>query len=179
MLECIIVIFAVAIDQLTKLWVITGLLDRVITVIPGVLDFEYVKNTGAAFGWFSEGTAILAALSVVMSIVIIFVLIKYRKSEGRFFAISLAMILGGAIGNLIDRVARGYVVDFIEPTFVNFAVFNVADCFVTIGTACIVIYAFFMMDKRHALLAAADKTKTVQERAPEDSKEEPLKEEDE
>jgi len=71
------------------------------------------------------------------------------KSEGRLFQTSLAMILGGAIGNLIDRVLHGYVVDFFDFRAINFAIFNVADCFVTVGSIFLFYYIIFIYGKKH------------------------------
>ena len=77
-------------------------------------------------------------------------LIKYRKKAGKLASVSLSMIIGGAIGNLIDRALQGFVTDFIEFDFVRFAIFNVADCFVVIGVILLMIYILFIHDKREA-----------------------------
>ncbi|MFQ9178257.1 MAG: signal peptidase II, partial [Christensenellaceae bacterium] len=76
--------------------------------------------------------------------------IKYRKKAGKLASVSLSMIIGGAIGNLIDRALQGFVTDFIEFDFVRFAIFNVADCFVVIGVILLMIYILFIHDKREA-----------------------------
>ena len=110
-------------------------------VIPGIVRLTYVQNTGGAFSMFSDKTLILAIISAV-AIVVLILLIILAKFNG-FGKLSLAFILGGAIGNLIDRLAIGYVVDMIEPTFITFAVFNVADIFVTIGALFLIIYLIF------------------------------------
>lgn len=155
MLEGIIVFLGVMLDQLTKLWV-SGSLQPVgmIEAIPGVLNFRYVENTGMAFGLFGNGTLVLTITSAVLSVILAIGIIKYRKKYPRFVMICVAMILSGAIGNFIDRAFAGYVVDFIEFAFVNFAVFNVADIFVTVGTAMLAVYLlFFMKGENHGLRA--------------------------
>lgn len=142
----LIVIVIMALDQLSKYWVINniGMTDS-ITVIPNVIDFVYVKNTGAAFSFLSDktyGIVILSIISVLFCIGVIFFMIK-KKPQSRLLTISLALMLSGALGNVIDRIARGYVVDFIEATFINFPVFNVADIAITCGALLIIIHVLF------------------------------------
>ncbi len=149
MLETIIVFLGVILDQLTKLWASGSLQGAgVVQVIPGVLNFRYIENTGMAFGLFGNGTWILTIASLVLSVLLTIVIVKYRKKYPRFPMICVALILSGAIGNLIDRAFAGYVVDFIEFAFVNFAVFNVADVCVTVGTVMLIVYMLFFMNKR-------------------------------
>ena len=142
----LIVIVIMALDQLSKYWVINniGMTDS-ITVIPNLIDFVYVKNTGAAFSFLSDktyGIVILSIISVLFCIGVIFFMIK-KKPQSRLLTISLALMLSGALGNVIDRIARGYVVDFIEATFINFPVFNVADIAITCGALLIIIHVLF------------------------------------
>ncbi|MEG0257046.1 MAG: signal peptidase II [Christensenella sp.] len=116
--------------------------------IPGFMNFTHVQNTGAAFSLFSNATWLLAVLSAVMAAVVIFLLFKYKKKlNSRLFDTAMIFIAGGAIGNLIDRVAQGYVTDMLQFSFVNFAVFNVADCFVTIGAVLLGVYVLWFWDK--------------------------------
>ncbi|MDR2616096.1 MAG: signal peptidase II [Oscillospiraceae bacterium] len=134
----------VALDRLVKLWASRALAGGgVIEPLPGVLRLTYVENTGAAFGMLADMRWLLVAVSTAAAIALIFVVWLYADGSGRLFA---SAILGGAIGNLIDRIATGRVVDIFEPLFVNFAVFNVADIFITLGGIAFVI---------HALLSAA------------------------
>ena len=142
----LIVVLIIAVDQLSKYWVVNniGLTDS-LTVIPNVIDFVYVKNTGAAFSFLSDktyGIILLSVISVLFCIGVIFFLIKC-KPQNRLLTISLGLMISGAIGNLIDRILRGYVVDFIETTFIKFPVFNVADIAITIGAVLIIIYILF------------------------------------
>lgn len=152
MIECLVVFLGVILDQLSKIWAVQNYTSAAVEVIPGILSFTYVENTGAAFGLFSGNTLALTIVSCVLAVVLGAVLIKYRKSCNLFSRISLALMLAGAIGNLIDRIFAGYVVDFIRFDFVHFAVFNVADTFITVGTVLLLIsILFFEKDGRYSL----------------------------
>ena len=151
----LIVVLIIAVDQLSKYWVVNniGMRDS-ISVIPKLIDFVYVKNTGAAFSFLSDknyGIVILSIISVLFCVGVIFYMIKYRP-ENKLLGISLALMLSGAIGNVIDRIFKGYVVDFIEMIFIDFPVINVADIAITFGAAMIIIYVLFF-----------DKTKSNEE----------------
>lgn len=145
-------------DQISKYFTVANLtLGESITFIPGFMDFTYVKNTGAAFSMFSGATWLLALLSAVMAAVIIFLLFKYKKQvNSKLFNVAMAFIAGGAIGNLIDRVAQGYVTDMLQFTFVDFAVFNVADSFVCIGAVLLGIWVIWFWDKHKKTEVADD-----------------------
>lgn len=148
MLYAIVVFLGVMADQLTKLWVSGSLMgEGVVRVIPGIINFRYVENTGMAFSMMSDMTLVLTVASGVLTVVM-GVLLWKLKSRGRFLCISLSLIMAGAIGNLIDRIFAGFVVDFIEFAFVDFAVFNVADICVCVGTAMLVIYILFLADRK-------------------------------
>lgn len=135
----VVVILLVAIDQLSKYLVLTGLKPvGTMTVIDGFLQFRYVENTGAAFSMLSNNTTFLSVITSLIMIAILTVLFT-GKIKDKFQCAALIIVVAGGIGNLIDRVARGFVVDFIEFTFVDYAVFNVADIFVTIGAVLLVI----------------------------------------
>ena len=110
-------------------------------LLPGILRITYITNTGGAFSMFSEHTMALAIVSAVVCVIIIVLMITLRKA--RLAKLALGFILGGAIGNLIDRFVMGYVVDMFEPLFVDFAVFNVADIFITVGAFLFVIAVLF------------------------------------
>ena len=136
-----LVVFA---DQLTKALAVRALVNEgaSMTAIPGVLDFTYVLNSGATAGILANHRWIFMSVSTVVIIAAI-VYIALGKMRSSFSAVSLALIIGGGIGNMIDRVASGKVVDFIDVTLVDFfpfnTVFNVADTFVTVGCALLVI----------------------------------------
>lgn len=139
-----VVLLVVLCDVLSKYLVVQLLLplERSVTVIPGILDFTYVENRGAAFGMLSNSRWIFMTVSVVFIFVLIYVL-KQRYSTNTLYTVSLCLFLGGGIGNMIDRVFLGYVVDFFEFTFVDFAVFNVADSAISIGAVLFVVYLIF------------------------------------
>ena len=133
----------VALDQVTKFLTRTYLAGQgTVTVIPGVVGLTYVENTGMAFSAFSGYTVVLAVLSFVVS-VLLAIAIKKRWLAAPFCQWMLTLILAGAVGNLIDRVFLGYVTDMIQTLFINFAVFNVADCCVVVGTILLAVYLLF------------------------------------
>ena len=122
-------------DQITKYLTVANIaLYEDVPFLPGLLQLTYVQNTGAAFSSF-EGQQWLFALIFVIFTTLI--LLEYRKKFMGFTTFErwcIAAIYGGGLGNMIDRVRLGYVVDMIETTFMEFPVFNVADCFITCGT---------------------------------------------
>lgn len=130
----LLLLVTVVLDQVTKFMVVNDLKPIVAQpVIDHVLQFRYVENRGAAFGMLQGQRWLFIVLSTVAIVAILVGLVLYRKKISQLLALSLIMIAGGGIGNQIDRIVNGYVVDFIEVLFVDFAVFNVADCFVTVG----------------------------------------------
>lgn len=143
MLECIVVFLGVLLDQLSKLWVVDAMYQSSMAVWPGVFGFTYVENTGAAFGVLGKSTLVLTVVSALAMVVLCFVLVKFRKELSKFGRVGLALIIAGGLGNLIDRVFLGYVVDFINLEFMQFAVFNVADICATVGTICLLIAIIF------------------------------------
>ena len=137
----------VAVDQLVKYLVMTRIpLGEHVPFIPYILDLTYVTNTGAAFSIFSEHTWALAVVSLVMSILLAAALWMnlFRHPLGK---LPLTLLLAGAVGNLIDRAFRGFVVDMFNPLFIRFAVFNVADICVVVGGIAAGLYYLFLWDK--------------------------------
>lgn len=119
----------------------------VIVVIQDVISFVYVKNTGAAFGIFENNAIVLAIFSVVFLIIFLMFDI-FCGSKNIWYFLGFSFILGGAIGNMVDRIVFNYVRDFIYLDFMGwFPVFNVADIFLTVGVICFVIYIVFYMFK--------------------------------
>ena len=136
-------VFITAADQLIKYLVIKNIaLTDTIEAIPGLLNFIYVKNTGAAFSILSDKTGLLSVVSVAVCVFVVFYLIKY-KPKNKLYLIALGMILGGAAGNMIDRVFRHFVIDYIELAFISFPVFNLADIGITVGAVLLMIYVIF------------------------------------
>ena len=149
-IDIVIIAAIILFDQLIKLaaaGVLSQLPNQTFVFIPGFANFSYVQNSGAAFSMFSNGTLILTILSIALTAVLFFVLFKTRKYKSMLLRLSLCFIIGGAIGNIIDRLAFGYVRDMINFTFVKFAVFNVADSFVSIGAVLLAIFLIFYWDK--------------------------------
>lgn len=130
-------------DQLVKLLVCKNLSKAdSVTVLPHILNFIYVQNTGAAFSIFSGKTAVLGVISVLFCAGVLIFWIS-QKPRHTLFKLSLTLLFAGAFGNAIDRIFRGFVVDFIETAFIKFPVFNVADISITVGTVLLMIYLLF------------------------------------
>ena len=147
MLYAILAAVLVALDQLVKYLVVQNIpLGEHVPFLPYLLDLTYVENTGAAFSLFSDHTWILALISLVMSVLLAIAVWKplFRHPFGRT---ALALLLAGAVGNLIDRALQGYVVDMFHVLFMEFAVFNVADICVVVGGCAAVVYYLFFYEK--------------------------------
>ncbi len=131
------------IDQVIKFFIEKDL--RPVNEIPfvdGFLHWEYVQNTGAAFGSFSDKTTLL---SIITGVIILggIIAIILKKINHKFLLVTSVMIISGGLGNLIDRIFRGYVVDFICVEFIDFPVFNFADILVTCGAFMLIGYLLF------------------------------------
>lgn len=105
----------------------------------GLFQFRYVENTGAAFSSFSQKTTLLTVVTLVI-LAAGLTLLMLHKFRSRFVNVCVVLVLAGGLGNVIDRILYGYVVDFIEPLFVDFAVFNFADCCITVGAILLICY---------------------------------------
>ncbi len=142
----IIAALFVIFDQLAKLLVIKtiGPTDC-FHIIPGLFDFVYVKNTGAAFSILSGNTVLLSIVSIVFCAGVLWYWYK-KKPASTILKASLCLLFAGALGNAIDRIFRGFVVDFISTAFMNFPVFNIADIAITFGAVLLIIY-FIFFDK--------------------------------
>lgn len=144
MIFTIITILLVAIDQITKYISVESLKGASsLVLIDKFLSLTYVENRGAAFGILQNARWVFIAFTFIALIFIIYYKLKY-KPQSITLNSALCLITSGAVGNLIDRVGRGYVVDMIEVTFINYPVFNVADCFVVIGAILLSIYVMFI-----------------------------------
>lgn len=144
-------IATVIIDQLTKLLAVANLKDKSdLILIKNWLHLSYVENSGAAWGIFSNGTLILSIVTIGICFAILYYLIREYKNIDSFLKLTLVMILAGAIGNLIDRIRLGYVIDFIFTPLgglYNFPVFNFADIYVVLGAIFIIIHTLFIEGK--------------------------------
>ena len=145
---CLIIlgIYIILLDQITK----AILIGKNTTVIPNVLNFTYTENTGVAFGIGSNNLLFIIIVNIiVLGMIIKF--IKEREEQVNFsILISLILILSGGIGNLIDRIVRGYVIDFIDINLFNFPNFNIADISICIGiiSLIVILYKSILKEKK-------------------------------
>ena len=132
-------LYIVLLDQVSKFLVLSTLgFERSKNIIPNLLNFTLVKNKGAAFSLFSNSTNYLTITSFIASLLLITIILKSPpKSYWNF--IGLAYLLGGTVGNGIDRLFRGYVLDFLELVPINFPIFNIADVSINIAIICFII----------------------------------------
>ena len=134
----------VAADQITKVLTVANIpLYGSEPFLPGFIRFTYVQNTGAAFSMLSGKQWLFLLCFVVLTVLIFW---EYFKSPMPFTKLErwcIAAIYGGGLGNMIDRVRLGYVVDMIETQFMEFPVFNVADCFITCGSILLAVHLIF------------------------------------
>lgn len=126
-----IAVLVVMVDVLTKHWA-QGL-EGPVVLLPGVIGLRYAENTGMAFSLLSGQTWLLGIMSLLCVLVGWLLLRRYRL--GALSCTAAMLMLGGALGNALDRLFRGYVVDMLEVLFMRFAIFNVADMALTVGCA--------------------------------------------
>ena len=132
----------VTIDQLSKLWINAN--RPQIELLPGFLDLRYVENTGAIFGLFSNHTELFVALGIA-GVIVILVFLYYFPPATNAGMVSFALILSGAVGNLIDRIRLGYVIDFISihvQELFHWPAFNIADAALVVGIFALIYYFY-------------------------------------
>lgn len=155
-----VIIVTVFLDQLTKYLTVLHLkpIDT-LPIIEDVFHLTYVENTGAAFGMMKDARWVFMITSTLAIVGILGYMIHryYVKKEKLHWAeaLSLSLIVGGGIGNMIDRTMLGYVVDMIDCRFINFAVFNVADSFVCIGAGVMILHLLIMTAQEYKATKAA------------------------
>ncbi len=135
-------VITVALTRLLAYWGIYFLKDNPITLINGVLNLTYVENTGAAFGIFKNSTAMLSIIGIIFFIVITYITAS-KKVSGKANILALALLAGGGISNVCDRMKFGFVVDYIDFTLINYPVFNLADICVVLSCVFIFIKILF------------------------------------
>lgn len=142
-----ITLLLVVVDQLTKLWAVSQLhrMDRIIPVIDGVFEFRYAENPGVAFSMLEGQRWIFIPVTLLISAVIFLMLLRSPLRRYTLFNVTGVLILSGAIGNLIDRVLYGYVIDFLYFRLIDFPIFNFADCCVVIGSCLLFVFFLFVM----------------------------------
>lgn len=155
----------IVLDQLIKIIVDANMMvSQSIPVIQDVLHFTYVQNEGAAFGIFQGQRWILVGVTSVVILGGIY-LLAAKKLKSNFLIWSVALVIAGGVGNLIDRIFRHFVIDYIELRLINFAVFNFADCCVVIGTIMIVCYLLFGELWEKKKIKSADETSVPENRS--------------
>ena len=144
-----LVILLIALDQITKYWAVQNLMGQPPhIIIDGILSFRYHENAGMAFGLMQGGRWFFVALTLpILGFLLYYYNSMPKNPIGNAVRISILGLIGGALGNFVDRLFQGYVVDFIQVTFINFPIFNVADIFVVISTISMGILVFFVKDE--------------------------------
>ena len=136
----------VAADQIVKYLVVENIpLYQDITVLPGVVGLTYVQNNGAAFSLLQGRQWVFMVVFVVFTAVVLWEYFRKPLPLTRFERFCIAAVYGGGVGNMIDRVRMGYVVDMIETKFIDFPVFNVADFFITCGCIALLVSLIFFI----------------------------------
>lgn len=145
------VVILIGIDQLIKYFVDLKLKGGApFTVIKNVLQFNYLENDGAMMGFMSGKTKIMTALAILCVVVLLIVVFSGKIRDKVDYWCVLLMVAGG-LGNIIDRAFRGYVIDYIEVLFVDFYIFNFADCLITIAAFALMFYQVYLIYKESKL----------------------------
>lgn len=143
----VIVLLVVFFDQLTKILIVKNIeLHANIKVIPNFFYLEYTINSGAAFGMFQDNDFVILGIPFVAIILFLYLLYKSNFQEKKFFTLAISFMLGGTIGNYIDRIRLGYVVDFLSFRFgsYHYPNFNLADSLLVIGAILLFIDIIFI-----------------------------------
>ena len=147
MIYILAVVLCVAADQALKLWTVANLdLYESAPLLPGIVELKYIQNTGGGFSILTGHTWLLAALTVVLMAVLAYLMVK-KVFTHPLAVWTLTLIIGGGLGNLIDRVRLGYVVDMFNLQFMRYPVFNIADIFVVCGAIGFAVYYLLLHDK--------------------------------
>ena len=141
----IITIIAILLDQIIKIIISSKVFNSSILVIPHVLKLTYIQNTGAAFGIGSNSTSMFVAVNLVIIGLIIYFIFSKKEEISKLILIALHLIVAGGISNLIDRIIRGFVIDYIDISLlIIYPEFNLADIFIVVG--CIIIAISLIKD---------------------------------
>ena len=140
--------YIILLDQVSKFLVLSILgFERSKNIIPYLLNFTLVKNKGAAFSLFKDSTNFLTIISILVSLVLITIILKYPPKTF-WNLLGLSYLLGGTMGNGIDRLFKGYVLDFLELVPINFPIFNLADVAINIAIVCFLIDIIRTQDRK-------------------------------
>ena len=147
MLYELIIVLLIGIDQISKVWALSSLKEMSsIPIIKNVFHLTYVENRGAAFGMLQNNQSIFIIVALAASVFGLYYL--HTKKVNILGKTGIILIIAGAIGNLIDRVRLGFVVDYFDFRFIWEYVFNVADVFVVVGTIVLCIYIIFFEEEK-------------------------------
>lgn len=138
----------VGLDQLLKWWAVQTLQAGPISVIPQVFSFHYHENYGAAFGILQEKRIFLVLFTLLVLGALCWFLIRQKVTD-KVLLSAIVLIAAGGIGNLIDRIFRGFVVDFLYFELINFPIFNFADCCVCVGTGLVILYILVLEPRKN------------------------------
>lgn len=143
----IVAVLLVGLDQVTKYLALMHLKPvGSVTFVEGFMDFTFVENRGVAFGMFSGQKWFILLLTGVIVAVMVYYFVRLPHSrQYQWVRGAMVLVLAGAVGNMIDRIFRGYVVDFFEFTFFDWPVFNVADIYVVVGVILLAILILFVI----------------------------------
>ena len=147
MIYIIAIALCVVADQILKWWIVSHLdLYQSMPLIPGIVELKYIRNTGGGFSILTDHTWLLTVLTIILMLVIGWLMVKKVFTHPAALW-TLSLIIGGGLGNLIDRVRLGYVVDMFNLKFMNYPVFNIADICVVCGAIGFAVYYLFFHDK--------------------------------
>ncbi|XJS11615.1 signal peptidase II [Aerococcaceae bacterium WGS1372] len=150
-LPFLIAVFSILLDQYIKFLTISNLqVGESASGIIGVIDFFYLQNTGAGWGMFSGRINLLVIVTILAVIYICYLIIKNRDHY-LLVRIAYGLVLGGALGNFIDRIRLGYVIDMFRLKFINFPIFNVADISLTLGVILLISVMLFYQNSEDVL----------------------------
>ncbi|MCQ9208963.1 signal peptidase II [Granulicatella seriolae] len=146
----VISVIAIIVDQAVKWWTVANFSEgQGQDLIPGIVNIFYIKNPGAAWG-ILEGQMLIFYVITFIAVAAMAYLIFKDRGKSALASLAYALILAGALGNFIDRLRLGYVVDMFRLDFMQFPIFNVADMCLSIGVALLFIYTLFIEGKEHA-----------------------------
>lgn len=156
LLSVLVVAAMLGIDQLIKYYVDLHLKGREpLVVIKNILQFNYLENDGAMMGFMGGKTTLMTVLAIICVAVMLFVIFSGIINDRMDYWCCLFMISGG-LGNIIDRVLRGYVIDYIEVLFVDFYIFNFADCLITVAAFVLIFYQIYLISKENKIKKAGE-----------------------
>lgn len=140
------VVLLILLDRLTKKWAAVRLkTGGPIRLWPGVFELSYLENRGMAFGLLQGGRALFLIMTVIVVAVLLYVYLRINPARRyRWLRLAIVLLAAGAVGNFIDRALQGYVVDFLYVSLIDFPIFNVADCYVTVSGIMLILLLLFV-----------------------------------